>query len=856
MAIPTARVKIEILNLIGLAPKVMAGADTRYATAVIQAGAGPKLVTGRSRPIPDAGGTFDLSAEAVPWVFEVSLVPGTSISINVKIQEDRGDSAPPAELVVPGTISDPWKSGVNTFGAAPGISVRVTTTLINPVDKAYLARAAASGISGALVVPQGFIVQIVDILGLYKPVPPAPPPARGSAHVAGYISEDNLGRVFTNRIPDGTWKRDTQFVEVKAKILAFGAPKIPAGAKIRWTLVDPDDPTNDSSLFHRDWGPYVDVNDYDGAGKSIGAHAGDNLTAHSPLNADESKLFGAGVSGSARWATATGGLAPSPSSSSQAESPLTLVNPKTATASVRIHCMNVLGTNLILKAELIGTPAGIPIHNATTGVITMWSRIDVEVKRMGGAFSLARALPTIPPFFLPACVQLDFRPQQTVPGPLNLAAIAATEDLEDTASASWVNSAFSHNGKGGWFFLGAARLASPLPGGASPPPLFDNTTYTLGTTGTQTWVQVAGALADPSFVRFNWVDGAGKQQSAGFGVRSFSAVGGDTRIVLWGNDVTPLFTGHDADGSIRHAMLSKRMYFPRHELPPGAGALSPGGFGVPAAGARVRVLAPGAVFTDGISPPLTDGGEDYFAGRTIIFTATPSHAASFVPPPDKPVLTRVPAAGSFPAARDVYVAITFVNGRGETTPSSPAKWIGTSASDQFSIASPILTPWHTALAGANKIKGYNIYEADVATGAPPPHAPAFKKVNGAKISIGTPETVSDTAAGAAPPATNTAAISPSVPESDFDDGVIETVVHEFIHAFGMPHKCGYWNWRTPREHSCCMNYFNTWLVGPAPAFHLLPNTIGKQGNDMCGRHLMEVRRVHLERNTALKNSGW
>ena len=106
------------------------------------------------------------------------------------------------------------------------------------------------------------------------------------------------------------------------------------------------------------------------------------------------------------------------------------------------------------------------------------------------------------------------------------------------------------------------------------------------------------------------------------------------------------------------------------------------------------------------------------------------------------------------------------------------------------------------------------------------------------------------------PASNTATITPTVPVPGFDDAVVKTVVHEFTHAFGMPHKCGNWNWRTPREHSCCMNYWDTWLVGPAPAFKVLPNTVGKENNDMCGRHLMEIRRVHLERNNTLKHLGW
>ena len=360
--------------------------------------------------------------------------------------------------------------------------------------------------------------------------------------------------------------------------------------KIQWTVVDVDDPTNDASDFHREWGFYVDVNDYDAAGNPIGAHQNDNPGAYSPGNADESKLFGAGVSGTARWAQATGGPAPAPSSSSSAQSPITLVDPKTATSSVRIHCPNVLGTNMVVKIELTGTPAGIPVFNAATGVMTMWSRIDVEVTRMAGAFTLGGALPQIPPFFRPICVQLDFQNEKIVSGvALDKENMAASGDLEDTATAAWVNdgAVFSHGGKGGWFFLGGARVASPLPAGASPQPMYDSTSYTLGTTGKEAWVEVPSLLwlATPALARFSWLDGAGKEQVAMFFVeRRELSLSTSVKIFLSGNDVTPLFTGYDADGSIDHAYKSIRLYFPQHELLPGAASLSAGGFGVPSAG--------------------------------------------------------------------------------------------------------------------------------------------------------------------------------------------------------------------------------------------------------------------------------
>jgi hypothetical protein len=663
-------------------------------------------------------------------MFEPRLNVGDPVNITVEIWEDHGDSAAVGPASISVSVPDPWKPGVSTLGGGPKIQVRVTRTLIAPTDVAFLARAGLPAkIGGVLVVPQGFVVDITDILGLYKINPAAAPGVPGSTHVAGYFSEDDLGRIFTNRLSDGTWQSDTQYIEVQVKISAFGASTIPAGGKIKWTLVDVDDPTNDSSEFHREWGRYVDQNDYDAAGIPLGAHPDDNALAYSPGNANELLLYGAAANAAptARWAQATGGPAVSPLSGAQAQSDLTRVDAKTATSAVRLHCPNVLGTNFVLKAALTGAPGAIPVHDANTGVMTMWSRIDIEVVRMAGAHSVSGALPAIPASFKPICVQMDFQPERAVGGALDKAQMATSERLEDTATTAWVSNAavFAHVGQGGWFFLGAARLPSP-PGAGSSSTIYNNTAYTLGVTGNDPFVRVPKSLAKPDYVEFTWTDLAGNSLIAGFHVESRTRAGGKTKIKLSSNDVTPGFTGHDADGSIDHAYLTEIDYYPQHQRPSGGAALVAGGYGVPAAGANVEISAPGFTFTTGISPTVHDaaGLGDYFAGRTVLFTQTPSFS----------------------------------------------------------------------------------------TGPPP------------------------------------------TPTPDFDDEVLSTVVHEFLHAFGMPHKCGFWNWRTPRAlasgHTCCMNYFDTWLIDSAN--NVIPGTRGFEGNDMCGRHLMEVRRVHLERNKGLR----
>ena len=256
MAIPSAIVSIQLLSLDGLPVATPGAGNTRYARATFQAGARPNLVTGRSRPIPDAGGTFDLTAEAVPWKYEVGLDPGTDINISVDLREDWGNTKPPAAMgILSGKISDPWVPGTVTLGAGPTFKLSVTTKLVNPTDKAFLARAAkAKGISGVLGVARGYFVEIESIDGLYQPDPAAVPPAPGSKKVPGYASEDNVGRIFTNRKADGTWLSDTQFIDVAVKVTAFGGATIPGAAKIRWTLDDVNDPTNDSPDFHREWG--------------------------------------------------------------------------------------------------------------------------------------------------------------------------------------------------------------------------------------------------------------------------------------------------------------------------------------------------------------------------------------------------------------------------------------------------------------------------------------------------------------------------------------------------------------------------------------------------------------------------
>jgi hypothetical protein len=83
-----------------------------------------------------------------------------------------------------------------------------------------------------------------------------------------------------------------------------------------------------------------------------------------------------------------------------------------------------------------------------------------------------------------------------------------------------------------------------------------------------------------------------------------------------------------------------------------------------------------------------------------------------------------------------------------------------------------------------------------------------------------------------------------------ENETIATIVHEFTHAFGYPHKCGYYGWPKPPSFSCAMNYNITWLyvVGTRRLHRFM---YGTGAPHLCSKHLAGVREVHLEDNPAI-----
>lgn len=158
--------------------------------------------------------------------------------------------------------------------------------------------------------------------------------------------------------------------------------------------------------------------------------------------------------------------------------------------------------------------------------------------------------------------------------------------------------------------------------------------------------------------------------------------------------------------------------------------------------------------------PITEGGVVGDGGVT--WKETTPLMAQAIPVPVAPTVTRNAGAGTFAVGRDVYIVITLVNGIGETVTSVAYKFVNTVLNDQFVVTSPVITQlWIQALLAPYAVTGYNLYEADVATGTAAPALSAYTKVNVGVVAIGTPTSVNTTGAGAAPPLTNGALIVPA-----------------------------------------------------------------------------------------------
>jgi hypothetical protein len=150
---------------------------------------------------------------------------------------------------------------------------------------------------------------------------------------------------------------------------------------------------------------------------------------------------------------------------------------------------------------------------------------------------------------------------------------------------------------------------------------------------------------------------------------------------------------------------------------------------------------------------VTDGG--------VIWRENTPVLVNRLPAPNSPELTRTTGGGSFPAGRDVYIEITYLNAQGETIACSPSLLVNTAANDAVEFTAPALSSlagWIQGLAGQYIPGSIRVYESDVATGSIAP-APGSYGLAGS-YALGATVTVTATASGVAPPDANTARVTP------------------------------------------------------------------------------------------------
>lgn len=737
MPIPEFLVTVKAVRFTDL-PTAVTSADHTYGRVTIGS-----RVFGRSRKIT-APGSFDLTAERELWQLDVPAESSTNIPVAFEIIDDRGDTAPKHIANGNRTLTAPFVDGDIQVTASTGPKLVLTLTVlraraaIGPARPTRSPSATGSGV--VLRPPRAVTLHYTEIKGLNKPGHDPgglTRPLRRAEPNPGYFSGDDQGRIYIDSDLNGNWSRDRQVIELAVKVNASGVSV--SGSKVQWTIIDPDDPFNDQTHVHQEAGRYIDPNDYDPAGIHIGQLGGDNIRAYNEAgNGTERSIFDR----LPPWVIVSG-FALSDATNTSAKTALN----GSLESKVSLHCPDVGGTNLIVKAELVPTPAGVPMISAQTGIMTMWKRLDVEVARMDQAFALTPVkLTTIADEYEAAFVQLDFHPEHVMsPAPRDSPdEIATNEDLVEGKTNAWIRRAFIHRRDPGWFFLGIAKRGHPpVP---KSPPLFDSNnsgaSWTHGVSRGRgcEFVEVNTRItAKVESVKFQWdhpnTTGGGTSQVEFFWyvwkqVRRASS----TKLFLLGHDITSGFTGHNSNGSVTHATRSSLHFFPRGIFDRRDRPVAGRSYDVPVSGAnQARILvdatSPGEIA--GISP----GPTDFFAGKTVVFSHHPGYADH-----------------------------------------------GTSGA---------------------------------------PNVPPIEKLR-------------------------------------FADRITATVTHEFAHAFGMPHKCGFWDFKTPRKESCCMNYFSHWLLVPgttnelAPFFAGVLTTENLMGASLCARHAMEIRRVHLKRNRGLR----
>lgn len=839
-----------------------------YALAEVgphHAGAAGRRRLGRSRRIHvdpasvDAHGHFDLGVERMLWQHGVRVADAEAVDLRLTLWLDQGLQVQPL-LQWTVSVDAPWNPGPqHADEQGHRLCYRVARVIEREDDPVVLDLALGAPEQAdhnvqVIDEPVEAIVEITAIDGLFRPVAGLDPnavalgtPLHGaplSEAVAGYTSADHRGRIFVNRLPNDTWTADTQYIDLSAEVWVEGLDAQDRDdLQIKWIVFVPDDPSNDHPEVHREAGVLLDPADYDAHGEHLGSCGYDNEGDNPRYGANNHAWEQRGG-----YTLQVGAAEPPVGIPAAAvidgRNQIYLRPALTDTqavdddgrryhrrSEVRLHCPDVRGDRIIVRATVEGP--GYRVLPAQTGVMTMWSRIDLEYRKMQTAFPLPVA--DLPAGFEPACVQMDVHA---------LADIVDTDRLPNDQFDTFLDqdATFAHRGDAGWFCLVAAKRLGRAPA-PNPRDLFtgprelrradvhdermldvqgppDYTTQINH--NRREYIDLPGDIPRFATVRVSW--GAGPttvkfDRSA----RERVQLGGQAlintirqRLRLLGYDASP----HDsqvgqASPQDQLAVAALRAAYPSFAAAwnaPGAnrntlmrewtawlceyieqnGVVAPGASNPGAAALQQARQRNPTYFTRIWFQPHDvqnrfTAGNAHQSGRT-------DHAQAerllFGPRRTETItggVSQGDAAGGYGAPALVDVRVTELSG--ELKGYSP----GALNNDYFSGRTLVAT----------RHPGYDNL------GQPIPNYRV-------QVSI--------------------------------------AIIHELVHAFGMPHKCAAWDIALPRATTCCMNYPPNWMIDAAD--RLIAGTDRLVGPGLCARHIKEVRRVHLEDNAALQARGW
>jgi hypothetical protein len=458
-------------------------------------------------------------------------------------------------------------------------------------------------------------LRITDVRGLYHPDFDDRGARNSDRRIRcgdcpGYIAQDDRGRVFVNHRPrsdpsegwDQVRMRDTQYIELTARVRAIGGP-LPANASVRWTWSEPDD-SSDTGM-HPAARREIDPN---------GDQGGDNRgRCDYPSSNSATPAYEA--------------ITPYSLSNAQAKSCETLVvNGKTR---VRLHLTNVGGDSYRVRAELVGTPGA--VHE--TGIMRMWKRIDVAYFEMEGDVPPLPIDETAREFEI-AFVQLDF----TVPTKIEYREfLSSTGELNGPARELF-DQVFTQAKTPGWFALIAADLDMSVP--SNPIQTVYNGRGRIiqvvdrNQQPVEEWVTIpdAQSIAPPSGASFRpklrEADVAyiseGNLAPIMFEIDRHAAnwpSPGEISFRLVGMRYIADFEA--TDGAVRSAYRRSTSMFPTRTRDPD-GQWSTGGFGL---GFNVTVELEAEDGEPphrarGVTPTVLQNSEHYWIGRSIVFTGT------------------------------------------------------------------------------------------------------------------------------------------------------------------------------------------------------------------------------------------